>query len=156
MPIPGYEGLYEASEDGEVRSVQRVIVRSNGQPQTVRERIRKPQKGTDGYPRVVLYRDGKGRGMGVHQAVMYAFHGLPEPGLEIRHKDDDPLNPRLSNLEWGTRRDNNLDQVARGRNANTRKTHCKRGHPLSGDNLYARATDRRICVACARAWRPKL
>lgn len=148
-PIPGWEGLYSATRTGLIRSDHRVIMRSNGQPQTVRERIRKPQMGTDGYPTVRLYRDGKGENVGVHQAVMYTFGGSPPPGMEVRHKDDDPLNPQFDNLEYGTRRDNNLDAVARGRNANTRKTHCKRGHLLSGDNIYPHPT-RRACKICAR------
>jgi hypothetical protein len=69
-----------------------------------------------------------------------------------RHSCDNPtcVNPR--HLEWGTQSDNAFDAITRGRAACARQTHCKRGHPLSGDNLgkSSRSPRDRVCKACKR------
>lgn len=94
-PINGYEGLYEVSETGLVRSLR------HG-----KKRILSPGKTGDGYLMVGLCRDGKRTGLLIHRLVAEAF--LPNPrGLPtVNHRDENKLNNEVSNLEWLTMADN--------------------------------------------------
>lgn len=58
---------------------------------------------------------GRGNSRCVHMLVAEAFLGPRPIGQEVRHKDDDRTNPRLDNLEYGTRQDNVNDMMGRGR-----------------------------------------
>lgn len=93
-PVKGFEGLYEISNLGRVKSLW-----------YGREKILKPEK-ILGYLRVVLCRNGKKKKLFVHRLVAIAF--LPNPkGLpEVNHKDENPSNCVVSNLEWCDRRYN--------------------------------------------------
>lgn len=73
-------------------------------------KILKPGIRKDGYPLVVL--DGKSRLL--HQLVLEAFRGPRPAGLESRHDDDIKANCSLSNLFWGTRRENMFDRAKNG------------------------------------------
>ena len=95
-PIPGYEGRYEVSDFGRVRSFYR------------RPRILAGSK-QDGYILVALCRDGTRRTCGVHRIVLFAFVGPPPPKHECAHWDGDPSNNRLGNLRWATKKDNIVD-----------------------------------------------
>lgn len=105
--IPGYEGSYEVSADGVVRSLARVVSRADGTPLRVRERIMKTTVSNRGYERTSLIRDGKPRRVGVHQLVAAAW--LPKPprhigtdreGFVVNHKDGNKLNNNADNLEY--------------------------------------------------------
>lgn len=91
--IPGYEGFYMASDQGDIRGVKR------GQVKTTRPNI-------SGYLCVQLYRDCKQKGIAVHRAVALAFVPGYEPGLEVNHIDGNRLNNAASNLEWVTSLEN--------------------------------------------------
>jgi hypothetical protein len=67
---------------------------------------------------------------GVHQLVLRAFVGPPEPGHIGRHLDGDPTNNALINLAWGTHSDNTKDSLGHGTHYNATKTRCPKGHPL--------------------------
>ena len=92
--IAGYEGLYEVSNLGSVRSLK-----------FGKTKILKPGR-VGGYLMVVLCKDGKVRCMKVHRLVASAF--IPNPlGLEtVNHIDEDKTNNDVSNLEWMSRTDN--------------------------------------------------
>ncbi|WP_407951385.1 NUMOD4 domain-containing protein [Pararhizobium qamdonense] len=126
--IPGYEGYYRVSEEGHVKSCSRVIMRSTGAPQTVRERILRPAPGTDEYPSVSLSIDGKLQSRRVHLLVAEAFLGPAPANQEVRHRDGDRSNPRLDNLLHGTRVENMEDAREHGtlgigeRNGNSKLT----------------------------------
>lgn len=98
--IPGYEGLYEVSNLGRVKSLD--------YNHTGKDGILKPENSTHGgYLRVHLCKDGKTRNLRVHRLVAEAF--LPNPNnLEtVNHKDEVKTNNVVDNLEWMSQKDNN-------------------------------------------------
>lgn len=158
-PIPGFEGRYEASDMGRIRSLDRAIETRNGsrwkpgEPGTpgirrLKGRVLKPGTLTSqGHLHVIL--EG-GHDRTVHSLVLEAFVGPCPPEMMARHFDDDPRNNRLDNLSWGTRSENAYDAVRNGRHWQVNKTHCKNGHPLSGDNLRITHRGSRSCKECGR------
>jgi hypothetical protein len=81
---------------------------------------------------------------------MYVIeHGAIPAGLDVMHKCDNPPCCNPSHLELGTRKQNLQDSAARGRHPLKAKTHCKRGHLLSGDNIYISGGTRH-CKPCER------
>lgn len=152
-PVVGYEGLYEVSDEGRVRSLDRLLPSERwGGLRKLSGAILKPSdNGQTGHQFVRLWRDKKPCRRYVHHLVLEAFVGPRPEGLEALHQDDTPTNNRLSNLRWGTRSENLRDSVRNGRNHNASKTHCSRGgHPLAGDNLFEHSDGRRECRTCRR------
>jgi NUMOD4 motif-containing protein len=105
-PIPDYEGFYEASDWGNIRSA---IGRGHG---SRKGRVLRPGLTSGPTPRlsVALYKDGKGRTRLVHHLVLEAFKGKRKPGQEALHGPGGPLDNRLVNLRW----ENELDKVRDG------------------------------------------
>ena len=147
--LQGYE-FHEINNWGEVRSLPRVVIRSNGWPFTVKGKALKPHW-NGGHWQVQISPHGWRY---VHQLVLETFVG-PKPSGNHRglHCDDDPHNNHVSNLYWGTMQDNALDRVRNGNDVNARKTVCDRGHPLQAPNLapWGHKYNHRICLACNRA-----
>lgn len=103
------------------------------------------QKGD--YLRVnIKYDDGKTRTRLVHHLVLEAFRTLRAPGQIARHLNDVGRDNRLSNLTWGTHRENLDDSFVNG--GRTLKSTCPLGHPIEGKNLQRKG---RRCKACNRA-----
>lgn len=151
-PVVGYEGHYEVSNLGNVRSVDRTVVYKTGQTRHYKGRTLK-LKPSHGYWRVELSRNSKPTCFQVHRLVLSAFVGpLPE-GKEVCHNNGNPGDNRLENLRYGTKSENNLDRVKHGTHQETRKTHCPRGHRLADPNLRAdqKRRGKRVCLACGRA-----
>lgn len=96
--IVGYEGLYQVSNFGSVKSLPRKDRRGN----QVIERILK-QDCADKYPMVHLSKDGVTKSMRIHRLVATAFLDNPNNYHEVNHKDENKLNNRVDNLEWCTR-----------------------------------------------------
>jgi NUMOD4 motif/HNH endonuclease len=140
-PIPGYEGLYEASTLGRIWSIHRPGVGKTG-------RILKQPLNASRYPFVNLSKGGKTWPWTVHRLVMLAFAGPPPPGQEVRHKDGNRANPALSNLEYGTRSENVRDTLRHGTNYWANKTHCKYGHEFTPQNTYVNSKGSRECRTC--------
>jgi len=76
-------------------------------------------------------------------------------GKNVIHKCDNPSCCNPLHLMLGTQADNMQDCSDKGRLFNQRKTHCKRGHKLSGENLYITVVGSRSCKACQK-YRHKL
>lgn len=155
--IPGWEGLYEVSDLGNVRSLDRTIYAHFGPlgeytGRTWKGKQLKPTFDDKGYPYVTLCRGSKDRTrIAVHSLVMRAFVGPLPDGLETRHLNGINSDPRLVNLTYGTALENAQDNILHGKNQCLKKTHCPKGHPLHGDNLYLRSNGWRDCRACRDA-----
>ena len=109
----GYEGLYEVSDQGRVRSLQRTVMRSNGSPQKVRRKLLSPHL-SQGYCQVRLTSTpGVSASQLVHKLMAAAFFG-PSNGLDVRHLDGARSNNVLSNLCYGTRQENVADMRVHG------------------------------------------
>lgn len=145
-PIPGYEGLYEASSLGHIRGVNRID--SAGRKWRARELS--PGKSTGGYLQVGLFKNGRPKYHYVHRLILLTFHGAAPTGTECRHIDGDPNNNAASNLRHGTRSENIRDQVTHGTHAFANKTHCPHGHAYTPENVVRRKGSR-ICRACINA-----
>jgi hypothetical protein len=152
--IPGWEGLYEVSDHGQVRSLDRMIPSSRGGRQRLRGRLLKPAYGTDGRRFIGLHRDGQSIQRRIYTLVLEAFVGPRPDGFDACHNDGDCVNDHVGNLRWATRSDNILDAVRHGTHVATRRTHCNYGHPMTGPNL-AQGAGRRLCKACMRARRTR-
>lgn len=100
--IVGYGGNYAVSNTGIVRSVARIVARSNGTFQTIRQRDLKQTNDRDGYPSVVLCLCGKLRTRKVHQLVAQAFIENPESLPQVNHEDGVKENNLATNLKWCT------------------------------------------------------
>lgn len=113
-PICGYEGIYEVSNLGRVRSLARTVIRSDGQKTTVREKILSGNKNTDGYLQCKLCKDGKYITVRVHRLVATAFVPNPYNLPEVNHIDTDRTNNCASNLEWASHIDNVRHSALKG------------------------------------------
>lgn len=153
-PIPGYEGSYEASDLGRVRSVERTITDRLGRSRRVRNRVLRPAVCKRGdritHLSVVL---GLGNPHHVHRLIMLAFVGPRPEGLETCHNNGDPTDNRLENLRYDTNSANHLDMQRHGTDVYRNRTHCPRNHLLAEPNLKpsALAKGHRDCLACGRA-----
>lgn len=153
-PIPGWEGYYEVSNGGRVRSLARVIVNKHGDEQKFRGRMLTARMGNRGYLCVRLSRDGKHKRARVHRLVAEAFHGVPtDENLVCCHNNGVKTDNRAINLRWGTLASNYHDMEKHGTNHWLNKKECPRGHPLVEPNLtpWGLRNGSRQCLSCARS-----
>lgn len=152
-PIPGYEGHYEVSDHGRVRSLNRTVHRSDGRLRRINGRVLSPYRDKSGHLYVALSVNRVQRTHLVHRLVLLAFVGACPDGMEACHWNDNPEDNRLDNLRWAPRRDNNLDRVRNGIHHMAKKTHCKRGHEFTPENIRfehrGNSTVRR-CIQCEK------
>lgn len=152
-PVVGFEGWYEVSDRGGVRSVDRVVECSDGRRVPYRGRVLAQGTHPKGYRTVWLGRNGTKKCVYVHRLVLESFVGPAPAGHECCHGDGDAGNNSLENLRWDTRSANNFDRVRHGTHPNAVKTVCPRGHLLVEPNLVRAelARGKRSCWACNRA-----
>ena len=136
--IDGYEGLYQVSNLGRVKSLDRYVHTSNGKIYHVAGKVLKAQVDKKGYSIVRLTKDGKGLTKKVHRLVAIAFilnsNNLPE----VNHKDENKENNTVDNLEWCDSKYNNnfgtkkqrISKALKGRTNNPKM--CK---PIVGKEI---------------------
>lgn len=130
-PVVGYEGLYEVSNRGRVRSLvfrNKVVSRVRAVP-----KILTPWLTDSGYWQLHLSSGGKKRGRMAHVLMLQAFRGLPPSGHVAAHLDGNPANCCLCNLAWVTRRENEAHKKLHGTSLD-----CARNHRalLSDDQVH--------------------
>lgn len=119
-PVVGYEGAYEVSSAGRVRSLARTVVcKRRPRDHSVREQpvagcIRRQHIGRYGYPLVALGVHGKRTVHAVHRLVLAAFIGPCPEGMEACHNNGNRADNRVENLRWDTRSANFIDKRAHG------------------------------------------
>lgn len=155
LPVVGYEGYYEVSDMGCVRSLDRIVRLSDGRDRPMKGRHLALSPHPKGYATVKLSVDGIRYTAMVHRLVLDAFVGPRPDGMEVCHNDGDPSNNRLDNLRYASRSENRLDSVRHGTHPWAQKTHCPRGHEYTPDNIYVQPSrpNSRSCRTCKRARR---
>ena len=98
MDVLGYDGLYQASDLGRVRSL--------GNNKSRKTKILKPGKDRGGYFHVYLFKNKKYKHHLVHRLVYEAFNGEIPEGLQVNHINEDKTDNRLCNLNLMTRKEN--------------------------------------------------
>jgi hypothetical protein len=117
-PVAGYEGLYEVSDAGRVRSCARLVPTANRFGPFMRSypaKLKALYHDKDGYVAVSLGREGVQRAYRVSRLVLTAFDRAPEVGEEACHRNHNKNDNTASNLAWGTRAENEAQKDAAGR-----------------------------------------
>lgn len=138
--VPDYEGHYQVSNLGRVKCLARERIGTDGRRWNFPEVILKPQKlrgkskNQIPYLTVGLWKDKKRRNLSIHTLVLLAFVGPPLEGMMCRHfPDSDPNNNCLSNLQWGTCKENNFDRHQHGTFLQGEKCHQSK---LKNSDVY--------------------
>ena len=140
LPVVGYEGFYEVSNEGRVRSLDRVTKHSMGRgTRQWKGRILKPSLSSTGYVKVNCCREGRPRFESVHRLVCRAFHGpCPSDRHNVDHVDENKRNNRVTNLRWLPMREN-----------------CRRSNPhtkLTWEDVHYIRADRRTQEQIAKTY----
>lgn len=168
-PIAGFEGLYEVSNQGRVRSLDRRLPKSDGTTQPFRGRVLKPSVHKDGYHCVNLQHCGKIVGRLVHRLVWAAFSGPIPEEMEVNHKYGDKSNNKLADLELNTPKENcqhrdrtGLRKPARGSGSGRAKLTEDAVRAIVADLPYASCVELAAkhsvtpgaisCIALGKSW----
>lgn len=122
--IPGFEGKYQVSNLGRVKSLARIRWK-RGFAYQYPERILKPIYNPNGYAKVSLHYEGRATQVSIHRLVADVFIPNPEEKAQVNHKNGDRADNRAENLEWMTPLEN------------TRHSIYVLGHPKKGMNGHA-------------------
>lgn len=104
--IGGYEGLYQVSNLGRVKSIPRSTLCSDGRTISLKGKILAPNIHTDGYVYVKLCKNSSQKNYRVHRLVAMAFIDNPHDYPEVNHLDENRGNNEACNLEWCTSQHN--------------------------------------------------
>ena len=153
VPAIGYEGYYEISNYGTVRSLDRVVPVRNHPRQSQKVllgEIKTPGRDGHGYPKIELSKNGITKSYCIHVLVAHHFIDGYKPGLEVRHRDGNKDNCYFKNLKWGTSKENRQDVIKHGNDHNLNKVICPLGHALKSPNLRPSSNGHRRCLTCKR------
>lgn len=90
----------------------------------------------------------QGKTLNAHRVAWTLVYGPIPAGMCVLHKCDNPPCVEVAHLFLGTHKDNAMDRDTKGRDGNSTKTECPRGHPYSGANLYVTPRGYRNCREC--------
>lgn len=110
--IEGYEGCYQVSNQGRVRSLDRQAI-SKRWVRNIKGKILSASKNRDGYLIYQMSKDGVSRNITAHRLVAMSFINNKHGYKEINHLDENKENNKAENLEWTTRRLNMEHSVAK-------------------------------------------
>lgn len=160
-PVVGYEGFYEVSNTGKVRSLDRCVQQRNMYKEVThiyRGRELKLKKHRDGYLVATLCKGKTMKCFQVHRIVASAFIPNPDRLPQINHKDENKQNNNVNNLEWCTSKYNNNYGTRSQRMAITQKGHicseetrrkiseCKKGKYVGEKNpMYGKHHTNETC-----------
>ncbi len=173
-PVPGFEGRYEVSNIGAVRSCTRTALKSNGRSQLVRGKVIRPSRSQDGYLRVNLNTpEGPSRykTLRIHRLVAMVFIPTEDQSQEVNHLNGLRADNRVQNLDWISRYDNMDDMLERNKHRRAVEAICTETGVVhrypsitaAANALHSR--DKRRCLSRAAAkgteflgfkWRPAL
>lgn len=142
VPIREWEDIYEVSDHGRVRSLDRTGTRVTGAKYPVKGRVLAAPAGAQGYPQVSLTNGPRRELRLVHHLVMEAFGPPGGEGEVVVAVDGDRYNAAYSNLQWAP-----WESTLR------RSKKCRRGHQFIDENLTKAGLreGKRKCLSCARA-----
>jgi hypothetical protein len=147
LDVVGYEEIYQVSDCGRVRSLDRVDCRGY----RLKGKVLSPIKTkTGGYLTVDLCNGQRRITKKIHALVLRAFRGECPEGKESCHCDGNPANNCLENLRWDTHSANTFDKVRHGTHPQAQKTHCPQGHTYDEENTYKYPNGGRRCRECHR------
>jgi hypothetical protein len=163
LPVPGYEGYYEVSDHGRVRSLDRWVeadTRWGGRMRYLKPgrilREKRKKNPLHAYANVILSVNAVHDTRQVHHLVLEAFVGPCPPGMVACHGPAGLFDNSLANLRWDTDSENMRDVVRDGNHHAASREECPRGHGLAAPNLHPTdaAKGFRKCYACSltTAW----
>lgn len=122
--IKGYEGLYQVSNIGRVKSLERIITNTLGS-YTRAEKILVPLKTKKGYYQIHLHKNGVCKTSKIHRLVAEAFIPNPLNKSQVNHIDGNKINNNVENLEWATQEENMQHAYKTGLKAQTKEVREK-------------------------------
>jgi len=156
VPIPGYEGLYEVSTEGEVRSLSRLVKNGGRRNFITPTRLMSLAAGNDyGHLHTTLTdANGRSRKHWVHRLVAITFIPNPMGYPYVLHGPGGKHDNSVANLRWGTAQMNSDDKEIHGTvPVHVPSTHCGKGHEFTEENTYRPPSkpESRMCKECMRA-----
>lgn len=150
-PVEGFEGYYEVSNLGRIKSLSRAVKHSSGSIMWTKEKLLSAMpSATLGYVLVSLRKDGKSHKLYAHRIVAEAFIPNPQNLPIINHIDGNKANNSADNLEWCTRAHNVSHAYSTGLMDNSGRKHYKARAVVN-----CRGEEFPTCVAAAEAYKIK-
>lgn len=106
IDIKGFEGLYAINSNGDIKSLDRVVICRNGDKKPVKSKLISPADNGTGYLFVYLWKNNKSYRKYVHRLVAETFIPNHKNLPEVNHKDRNKKNNNVTNLEWMSRLEN--------------------------------------------------